>query len=204
MIPKKLVLMQIALLAYCLTLVPCGAQQSHFKAITTKTSVNDGGDPETERNDRLPHLPPPSDAELARIAELKTKFLESTSAKMTELHSLNRQLQLSMTKTTIDRVQILQLQSRINAIHGDLVNSRLSLELEIMESMPAEAKERMRKHRLFNAAFGLGADMGGPPPPGFGPPPTCPPPGFGHPPGLPPFGLPPGQDPGVVIRSNAW
>ncbi|HEY9679146.1 MAG TPA: hypothetical protein V6C76_14150 [Drouetiella sp.] len=179
-------------------LLVCGVSTmpSLAKSKTTTTTTHvESAEPKCEKpGPGEPPPPPISDAELERIAGLKTKMMETTESKMGELHSLHRQLELLMTKSTIDRAQALQLQSRINAIHADLANTRLNFELDMMEGMPAEAREKMRKHRLMDAAFGPpgghgpGAGLGGPPPPGFGPPPTCPPPGFGP---MPPFGLPP-------------
>jgi len=202
---NNLASMRIAIFACGLTMLPSLASQPHAKTKNTKLSSNAVYAVAREDGDGPKAPPPISDAELERLAALKGKFFDATSAKKAELHSVARQMQLLMAKSTLDRPQILQLQNRINAIHTDLANSRLFFELDILDGMPAEAKERMRKQRLFAAAFGPGDDMGGPPPPGFGPPLTCaPPPGFGppHPLGPPPFGSSPGREPGGRMGPN--
>jgi hypothetical protein len=159
-------------------------------------SLNEGDGAKIERGNG----PGLSDAELLKLAEMKSKFADSMGPKMAELHSLHRQMMLAMAKPSVDRAQLLQLQSRINSVNSEIANSRLSFQLDLNDSMPADAKEHMRKHLLFDAAFGPDTRFGGPPPPGLGLPPTCvPPPGFGlhHPPFGPPpmMGFPPGLRP---------
>ncbi|RTL38069.1 MAG: hypothetical protein EKK48_22490 [Candidatus Melainabacteria bacterium] len=163
-----------------------------------KLTLNEGSsEARPDRSDGPPRL---SEAELLRLAELKGKLEDSLAPKMLELRSLQRQQKLAMAKTSIDRAQVMQLQTRINNVQADIANSRLTFQLDVTDGMPAEAKERMRKHLLLDAAFGADMGFGGPPPPGPGLSPTCVPPGFGPPPphlfGPPPMmGVPPGLRP---------
>jgi hypothetical protein len=219
----KILALQLGILACSNSLAPCKAEPSFMVYSKTtsgigaeqpsrlspkstasrasftklKLSLNEGGDIKSERPDGPPRL---SEAELLRLAELKGKFEDSTAPKRSELQSLHRQMTLAMAKPAVDRAQVMQLQSKINVINSDLANARLNFMLDLNEGMPTEAKEKMRKHLLFDAAFGP-PDMGfgGPPPPGPGLPPTCVPPGFGPPPphlGPPPsMGFPPGLRP---------
>ncbi|MBS1955982.1 MAG: hypothetical protein JST89_17485 [Cyanobacteria bacterium SZAS-4] len=198
MISKNILAVQIGILACSFTLAPCIAAPTTAKTKITKLklSLNEVADTKNDRAEG-PHL---SDAELLKLAEMKAKFADNIAPKMAELHSLRRQMNLAMARSTLDRAQLLQLQSKINSANSDIANSRLSFQLDLNDSMPADAKERMRKHLLFDAAFGPDQGFGGPPPPGLGPPPTCvPPPGFGlhHPPFGPPpmMGFPPGLRP---------
>ncbi|MBI2809564.1 MAG: hypothetical protein HYX67_01855 [Candidatus Melainabacteria bacterium] len=198
MISKKIMAIQVGILACSFTLAPCIAGPTTGKAKITKLklSLNEVADVKNDREEG-PHL---SEAELLKLAEMKSKFADSIAPKMAELHSLQRQMMLAMAKPTVDRAQLLQLQSRINSINAEIANSRLVYQLDVSDTMPPDAKERMRKHLLFDAAFGPDRGFGGPPPPGLGPPPTCvPPPGFGlhHPPFGPPpmMGFPPGLRP---------
>lgn len=208
MISKKILAVQVGILATSFTFAPCIAGPTHAKPkiagpatakpkITKlKLSLNEVADVKNEHAEG-PHL---SDAELLKLAEMKSKFADSIAPKMTELHSLHRQMKLAMAKPTVDRTQLMQLQGKINSINSDIANSRLSFQLDLNDNLPADAKERMRKHLLFDAAFGPDQGFGGPPPPGLGPPPTCvPPPGFGlhHSTFGPPpmMGFPPGLRP---------
>ncbi len=199
MISKKILAVQVGILASSFAFAPCIAGPTTAKTKITKLqlSLNEVADVRTERADGPPHL---SEAELLKLAEMKSKFADSLAPKMMELHSLQRQMKLAMAKPSVDRARLMQLQSRINSINSDIANSSLSFQLDLSDTMPADAKERMRKHLLFDAAFGPDQGFGGPPPLGLGPPPTCvPPPGFGlhHPPFGPPpmMGFPPGLRP---------
>lgn len=176
-----------------------GKNASASKSLTKlKLTLNEGSsEAKSDRSEGPPRL---SESELLRLAELKGKLEDNLAPKLLELRSLQRQQKLAMAKTTVDRAQVMQLQTRINNIQADIANSRLSFHLDVTDGMPAEAKERMRKHLLFDAAFGADMGFGGPPPPGPGLSPTCVPPGFGPPPihlfGPPPMmGVPPGLRP---------
>lgn len=210
--PPKILALQLGILACSNSLAPCNAEPSsqvYSKTISSdeehslrvtprstasrtsftklKLTLNEAGDIKGAHPGEPPRL---SEAELLRLAELKGKYEDSTAPKRAELQSLHRQLGLAMAKPAVDRAQVMQLQGKINAINSDLANARLNFMLDLNEGMPTEAKEKMRKHLLFDAAFGP-PDMGfgGPPPPGPGLPPTCVPPGFGPPP--PHLGPPP-------------
>ena len=195
MIDRKVMALKGMLVAYGLTLLPCAAGQLEIENGAVKLCSTD--DVSQSGGYEGPHMPSITTAELERIADLKTKFFDSTAPKIAELHSLTRQLQLLMAKSTIERASALQMQSRINAIHAELANNRLLFELDMINTMPAAAREKMQKHRLFIAAFGGPGEGFSGPPPGFGPPPICvPTPGFGPPSllGPPLFGFPPGMD----------
>lgn len=212
MISRKILALQFGVLACSLSAMPGNAESTDAKVdskVSKKTTrsitklkltLNENADGKADRPDGPPRI---SDAELLRLAELKGKLEDSIAPKIAELHSLQRQMKLAMAKATVDRAQVLQLQNRINSINSDIATARLNFHLDVTDGMPADAKERMRKHLLFDAAFAPSGppDMvfGGPPPPGLGLPPTCVPPGFGPPPphfGPPPMmGIPPGLRP---------
>lgn len=209
MISPKILFLQTAIVAGTLSLSPCHADSGASKVSDSKVParksltklklvLNEGGaDDKTDHPDGPPRL---SEAELLRLAELKGKLEDNLAPKMIELRSLQRKQKLAMARSTVDRAQVVQLQNRINAIQSDIASTRLTFQLDVTDGMPAEAKERLRKHLLMDAAFGADMGFGGPPPPGPGPSPTCVPPGFGPPPphlfGPPPMmGFPPGLRP---------
>lgn len=194
---KNILAVQVAILTCGLVLAPSQAKHNAKAKITElKLNVNYATDNKIQSVDG-PTPSHMSDTEMQKVTEMKSKFADSIEPKMTELHSLHRQMFLSMTKPTVDRTQIIQLQSRINSINSDIANCQLNFHLDLNDGLPSDAKETLRKHLLFDAAFGPEMSLGGPTPPGLGPPPTCAPlPGFGlhHPPFGPPpiMGFPPG------------
>lgn len=83
MTSKKILAAQVAILACGVALAPSQAQSSKAQTTTLKLSVNDADDSKILRVDgpTPPHL---SDAELQKVAEMKSKFTDGIEPKMTD------------------------------------------------------------------------------------------------------------------------
>ncbi|GEM_PF-1982178 len=95
-----------------------------------------------------------STGELEKMASLKDQLLASTGPQTTQLRLLERQLREQLAKQNIDKDQVMQTQSRINALRDQLSNARLSYRLDMMSILTPEQKEQVQRRLLVSNAFG--------------------------------------------------
>jgi Spy/CpxP family protein refolding chaperone len=92
--------------------------------------------------------------QLEKLHALKNQCRTANSAKKAELKNLNGQLRDVLTAVSVDKSAALALQSKINALHADLSNSRVSLMADSSTIFTTEQREQMHRRALMR-------DMGG-------------------------------------------
>jgi Spy/CpxP family protein refolding chaperone len=140
-----------------------------------------------------------TDAQLESIHAIKTKYLEADESNISQLHLLHRKSFELMSGVSLNKEDLMLVQSKINATEAELANQRLRMAIELHDVLTPEQKDEMHKHMLEREAGPGGlAGPGGPGGsfashgPGGGMMPSC----FG--PGMPPSFLGPGMMPSFL------
>lgn len=97
-----------------------------------------------------------SDEQLEKMSTLKNQFEQATIMQKAQLHVLHLQMQELMMKPSVDRSQVLSIQSKINALHDELSTRFLNYRLDKMDILSPAQREQMRHHMLMHNAFGGG------------------------------------------------
>lgn len=95
--------------------------------------------------------------ELEHISDLKIRFYESNDSKISELYALSIQQQRLKATLTDRRMEILQIQHKINALNAYLAVSQLALEFDVFDALSEPVQKSMQKHWLLAVTLGATA-----------------------------------------------
>lgn len=102
-----------------------------------------------------------TDDQLEKMNALNNKFKDSISSQVVQLGSLHRQLKDVMLAPQVDRAKAVDLESKINALKGDISIAKLNFKLDKMSILTAEQREMIRHRMLVAQAMGGGERGGG-------------------------------------------
>ena len=95
-----------------------------------------------------------TDEQLEKIAKLKGDMKDAAGAKKAQLQSLRRQLKDALMSEKTDKSAVMDIQSKINSLHSDLANARVSGRLEVLSVLTPEQKQKLRHAALKRQALG--------------------------------------------------
>jgi Spy/CpxP family protein refolding chaperone len=96
-----------------------------------------------------------SDSQLEQLRALKNKYFEANATKRAQLSILKNQLKTELTKENVDRSAAMNLQNQINALRGEMSNSRLAQMLDAQAIFTPEQRKQMHS-RMLRGGFGHG------------------------------------------------
>ena len=100
------------------------------------------------------HKNPMTDDQLQKMAAIRESLKEKTASQRSQLSALKFQLRNLMMADTIDRSAANALQSKINALKGDIATARLNAHIDMMGVLTSEQRTHLRHHMLMEQAFG--------------------------------------------------
>ncbi len=102
-----------------------------------------------------------NDDQLQKMSALNNKFKDSIGAQKTQLDSLSRQLKDVFAQPQVDRAKAVDLQSKINALKGELSIAKLNFKIDKLAILTPEQREKIRHRILVSEAIGGGHSMKG-------------------------------------------
>jgi hypothetical protein len=102
-----------------------------------------------------------TDDQLSKLADIREGVREKTASQRAQLEALKYQLHKAMMQPAIDKSAAMALQSKINALHGEIANARLAGHIDAMGVFTPEQREHMRHFMLMRSAMrGMGGHHG--------------------------------------------
>lgn len=95
-----------------------------------------------------------SDEQLEKLSSLKTKMRETSGPKMLELKKLKGEIRDKLTKSDVNKDEILAIQSKINGLKAELSNDRISFMVDASQILTEEQKQTMRRKMLMKILMG--------------------------------------------------
>jgi Spy/CpxP family protein refolding chaperone len=100
------------------------------------------------------HGPKLTDDQLQKLADIRESLHERTAAQHMQMHALEHQLHKLFSEPTVDKTQALAIQAKINALHDELANAKLSSHIDAIGVFTPEQRAEIRHFWLTREAFG--------------------------------------------------
>lgn len=96
-----------------------------------------------------------TDDQLEKLSGLKNKMREASGPKYLELKKLKTDLRDKLTKSEVDKGELLAIQAKINDLKASLANDRIAFMADASTVFTAEQKEKMRRRMLMKNVMGM-------------------------------------------------